>query len=53
MAAEASFKTEILSISAGFNRSKPPSRAGIPSITIKGLELPNVFVPLILMVEPS
>ena len=49
MAAEASFNTEIDSISVGFI---PPSRSGTPSITTKGSLLPREFVPRIRIVVP-
>ena len=45
MAADASFNTEILSISAGLILARPPARSGIPSITMSAEELLKVFVP--------
>src|SRR5690606_995195 len=53
MAADASVNTEMLSISAGLNRSNPPALAGIPSITINGPLFPSVLVPRIRTEAPS
>ena len=51
MAAEASFNTEMDSISSGFKRLK--LRSAIPSTTINGLVLPKVPTPRICIVAPS
>src|SRR5258706_13210057 len=53
MADEASFNTEIDSTSWGLNRPRPPSRPGMPSMTINGEVSPIVLTPRIRIVEPS
>ena len=53
MAAEASFKTDTLSMSFGLIRSRPPARFGIPSTTMSASPLLSVLEPRIRIDEPS
>ena len=53
MAAVASFRTLMLSMSRASSRSRPPSRSGTPSITTSALLSFSVWLPRMRMIAPS